>query len=379
MMTSTLALVVPLVLAQATTVTRQEIMSRADALSHLSWHMSDANKKGKGCPSGYLSDHAPGPQVGMPYKWGGFDDQSSFLKGVADGKGAGSHESNGVLTCAVGQDCSGFVSRAWGLPQHLGTTQLAQVAHGIKTADLKPGDILNRAGSHVVLFAALRDDGVPIFFEASGGADKVHLNSSASWAYLNGYSPMRSSTLADETPSCVGTAESPIIIPSLPYHDSRSTFVACSHRFNEYSCKPDARETGGEFIYRLQIPKRATVEATVANGAETDIDLQLLSKLDANACVARGDVTLRAVVDPGTYFLVADTWTDQRSGQYALEVKLAEAPSPTGPSVGVHETAAGGAPAPPKQSCGTTDSSAMLILLALGPLAVMRRKSRGGD
>ena len=54
---------------------------------------------------------------------------------------------------AAGVDCSGFVSRAWGLGSHNGTSKLASTAASCPSLfDLKPGDILNRPGSHVRLF-----------------------------------------------------------------------------------------------------------------------------------------------------------------------------------------------------------------------------------
>jgi hypothetical protein len=277
-----------------------------------------------------VSDYLPGPQVGIPYKWGGFDDEAAFRAGLEGGKGAGSHQSNGVLDCVVGLDCSGFVSRVWGLPKKQGTQTLNATGVIIKAKDLKPGDALNKPGSHVVLFAGSRADGVPIFFEASGSASKVRLNSNASWAYLNGYSGLRYGGIADETPECFGTSDKPIRIDHFPFKDTRSTFLACSDRFGEYSCKRGVNESGKEFIYQVIVPTRSKLVARVSDGSETDIDLHLLSTLDAEACLARADSSLEHVVGPGTYYLVSDTWTDtsnlDRSGQYSLSIALEAAP-----------------------------------------------------
>ena len=58
-----------------------------------------------------------------------------------------------MVARAAGVDCSGFVSRAWGLKAHNGTFKLASIAAPLPTIfDLKPGDILNRPGNHVRLF-----------------------------------------------------------------------------------------------------------------------------------------------------------------------------------------------------------------------------------
>lgn len=98
----------------------------------------------------------------LPYKWGGFDNAQSFIRRVEAAKPALAGD---VCTCreaafggcivarAAGVDCSGFISRAWGLGAHNGTYNLAKLAAPLPSYfDLKPGDILNRPGNHVRLF-----------------------------------------------------------------------------------------------------------------------------------------------------------------------------------------------------------------------------------
>jgi cell wall-associated NlpC family hydrolase len=57
------------------------------------------------------------------------------------------------------QDCSGFVAMAWALDQSTNywTGNLATVAYRISSSDLRPGDILLRAGDHTVIFAGWAD------------------------------------------------------------------------------------------------------------------------------------------------------------------------------------------------------------------------------
>ncbi len=112
----------------------------------------------------------------MPYKWGGFDTPTSFQQGLDAGKAAGDvftpekrqllHRA--VSDHAVGVDCSGFVSRCWGLPRHYSTRELAQVAQPIRNPEvnLRPGDILNRHNDHVMLFARYLPEGRMLVFEA---------------------------------------------------------------------------------------------------------------------------------------------------------------------------------------------------------------------
>lgn len=99
---------------------------------------------------------------GMPYKWGGFDTPESFLAGVKAGKAAGdlcTLEKRRLLEAAVsdravGIDCSGFISRCWGLPRAYSTRTLPSLCLPLKSyAELRPGDVLNVHNSHVLLFA----------------------------------------------------------------------------------------------------------------------------------------------------------------------------------------------------------------------------------
>lgn len=110
-----------------------------------------------------LNEGKVGKEVtALPYKWGGFDSVAQFKQRVDSARPA---LAGNVCTCrepayggcqvakAAGVDCSGFVSRAWGLKAHNGTTVLARSAAELSNLfDLRPGDILNRPGSHVRLF-----------------------------------------------------------------------------------------------------------------------------------------------------------------------------------------------------------------------------------
>lgn len=98
---------------------------------------------------------------GMAYKWGGFDTPESFLHGLQNGKKAGdvanTHKINlddaAVSQGSVGIDCSGFISRCWGLPKHFSTRDLPGISDPISWDDLRPGDIILKPG-HVLMFAA---------------------------------------------------------------------------------------------------------------------------------------------------------------------------------------------------------------------------------
>jgi hypothetical protein len=100
-------------------------------------------------------------------------------------------------------DCSGFVTYAWGWhsrTHNFSTSSLGSMATRYQCnvfTDLKPGDALDKPGSHIVLFAGYRTDGGPIIYEASGAAGRVIRNEHVSWSRLNGYFPVRSTRLVD--------------------------------------------------------------------------------------------------------------------------------------------------------------------------------------
>jgi len=102
-----------------------------------------------------------------PYAWGGFDSLDQLASKIQMGRPAGdvcaerkkfpSIILDGDLapnpTYVAGVDCSGFVSRVWGIRRQ--TTQglaAPEVSVAIDWADFKPGDIALKAGSHVRLF-----------------------------------------------------------------------------------------------------------------------------------------------------------------------------------------------------------------------------------
>jgi cell wall-associated NlpC family hydrolase len=104
--------------------------------------------------------------IGIPYKWGGFDLPDEFDAGLKSGHYAGDCGSaekrrlldDAVSGQAVGIDCSGFVSRCWKLPRSYSTRELPQLCQPITDlSQLQPADIFNRHNAHVRLFAGWAD------------------------------------------------------------------------------------------------------------------------------------------------------------------------------------------------------------------------------
>ncbi len=201
--------------AAAQGLSRDEVLAAAAQFTDHAWEMGTANQKGT-CQGNYRSDHALGKQVGVPYAWGGWMDLAEFDRRIAQGQGAGSHSSDGILTCVAGVDCSGFVSQVWRLKQRQSTSTLNAVTKPITLDQLRPGDALNKAGKHVVLFAGTTPEGKPIIYEASGSASRVRL-ATPSWSYLNGYQPIRYPGL-EEPPAVasVSVPAAPVPAPAAP-------------------------------------------------------------------------------------------------------------------------------------------------------------------
>lgn len=98
----------------------------------------------------------------VPYRWGGDDTPGTYRLRVEWGALAGS-----ICTCrdvtlnyclfpnSAGVDCSGFVSRAWGIDKR-GTSGLLDVATDVDSIEaLKPGDAFNWPQRHVRLFVGM--------------------------------------------------------------------------------------------------------------------------------------------------------------------------------------------------------------------------------
>jgi serine/threonine-protein kinase len=185
--------------------TRAQVIQTADELAKFTWTCAEANRHAACVRSAvYTSDWQTNQQVsGVPYNWGGADGPQEFSRKLRMGLGAGSHQRHGVNRCTAGTDCSGFVAYCWG--HQTGSHDFSTVTfEGLGTRlnanvykELKPGDALNKAGSHIVLFAGYRPDGGPIVYEASGAAGRVIRNERMTWSRLAGYYPIRSNRLQD--------------------------------------------------------------------------------------------------------------------------------------------------------------------------------------
>ncbi len=156
-------------------VTRSEAIEQAKAYVYFKWPMQARNyglgslecDEGDWALPGYLQNRLGQTISEVPYQWGGYSSFAQIERGLREGRLAGD-----ACVCldparqycinyneAVGVDCSGFISRVWGTQRYT-TRGLPQITAEIPWSALQPGDILNWAGSHVLMFDKFGNGGV---------------------------------------------------------------------------------------------------------------------------------------------------------------------------------------------------------------------------
>lgn len=102
----------------------------------------------------------------------------------------------------AGVDCSAFVSATWGLSVHYTTAAIPAIAAPVANPwELKPGDALNKPGSHVMLFLRFTPDRKAEVMESSTGGcnGRVCRNIYPLASLLaRGYTPVRFRAFADD-------------------------------------------------------------------------------------------------------------------------------------------------------------------------------------
>ncbi|MDK9695579.1 MAG: hypothetical protein OEL76_04250 [Siculibacillus sp.] len=152
---------------------------------------------------GYL-DRKVGQEVrGIPYCWGCFGSFINFKRQVDRGVLAGNWcTRENPRRDVVGVDCSAFVSQCWGLSRHHTTADIPSITQRLSNPwDLKPGDALNKPGSHVMLFVKFTPDRKVEVLEASTGGCNGRVCRNVyplSVLLARGYAPVRYTALKDQ-------------------------------------------------------------------------------------------------------------------------------------------------------------------------------------
>lgn len=130
-------------------------------------------------------------------------------------------------------------------------------------------------------------------------------------------------TTLEDAPDVVAclTPPCPTVITSFPFIDTQNTSNSTLSSFNAYSCAAGTNESGPEVVYQFTLQGAGTIVASVQDGAGVDIDLHLLTANDSQTCLTRNDKAISWHLDPGTYYLVADTYVSAQgaqAGEYTL-------------------------------------------------------------
>jgi MYXO-CTERM domain-containing protein len=314
------------VAGSASAVTRDEVMTRALSYASHPWTSTSANQTAT-CSAAYKSLDPPGDYVGVAYNWGGYQSLFEYDKNLVAGFGAGAQETDGVLSCTAGVDCSGFVSKTWDAG-HFTTSDLATTSGSIAAAALLPGDVFNKAGYHVTMFTSSLASGAPSMVEAVGY--NVHTNVTGGWSYVKGFTPLRYNAITGTMVAPpVGTPSAPILINSFPYSDSRNTANSTSVTLGGCGLAPNTSEAGPEYVYQTTFTQPGTLDVSVTYDAGVDVDVELFAPLTTFACTARGDTAFSKQVGCGTYSIVADTFASKsKAGNYTLHASFTPSGQP---------------------------------------------------
>ena len=192
---------------------RQQTIKTAFAFEGVQWKLTPANfgsDPDTACTGfdrirrpWYLQGKVNQEVRGVPYCWGCHGSLANFRLRIEAGTMAGNVcTRNSPRIDVAGVDCSAFVSAAWGLSVHYTTAAIPAIAKTVENPwDLKPGDALNKPGSHVMLFLRFTPDRKAEVMESSTGGcnGRVCRNVYPLASLLErGYVPVRFRALAED-------------------------------------------------------------------------------------------------------------------------------------------------------------------------------------
>jgi hypothetical protein len=133
----------------------------------------------------------------VAYDWGGWDTVSAYNSFMhPNSYQAGDAPRTGcaatVEGCSKGTDCSGFVSRCWGLSSKQSTCTLRDISGQLTSIlVLLPGDIVDKCGVHVVLFASYSGNGLYAYESTTLSAYDRVVYTYSPYSRFSGYEPRR--------------------------------------------------------------------------------------------------------------------------------------------------------------------------------------------
>lgn len=115
-------------------------------------------------------------------------------------------------------------------------------------------------------------------------------------------------------------------ITTFPFHE-RATTIGQASDIDSYGCS-GADMSGPERVYPVAMPAPGYLAAVVHDPAGVDVDVQILTSLDPDDCVDRGDTEAWAYVGAGTHYIVVDTFAgSDNAGEYTVDISAVPASS----------------------------------------------------
>jgi hypothetical protein len=120
-----------------------------------------------------------------------------------------------------------------------------------------------------------------------------------------------------------GSTTDPLLIDGLPFTHASDTAGSALRDLDLYGgCAADADESGREIVYRLDVTEPTTLHLIGIDADQVDVDLHLLrGEPSVSSCVERDDRAIRRTLEPGTWFVVVDSYVAggvEQGGRYQI-------------------------------------------------------------
>ncbi|MCI5058292.1 MAG: T9SS type A sorting domain-containing protein [Flavobacteriales bacterium] len=270
-----------------------------------------------------------GNHTGLPYCWGGNSSLNAFDSLLLLGRSAGDQATNygygAEPNCTGGVDCSGFVSRCYGLDIHYATSMLninQLFGHYNYWNQLRYADFVNKPGSHTRLIHKVNPNGSYDMIESGSGVGNVGFPG----LYRVFYDTYNLSDLTDYNPQYYVYTDSlklldcsaPINLQcGIPY--SRAASNDSSFVYS-YGCN-NWTETGPERIHEFVATDSNGFEVTISNFTG-DLDVYILQSCNPHDCI--GTVSSSSAIlnnsIPGTKYFIAVDSDDGSGSSYDIIV-----------------------------------------------------------
>ncbi len=138
----------------------------------------------------------------VSYNWGGFDSVEMYSRKVEQMKAGNINTAiPPLLSCATGVDCSGFISKIWGLKTKWGTGQIFQQTSSIDISKMKVGDVFVKPNAHVIMFTGNLNDNITTIESVVRPGKVISSQYQIKWFLQHGYTPKIAYNACENEPS----------------------------------------------------------------------------------------------------------------------------------------------------------------------------------